>query len=239
MNNYDNHDQDYFCISKRSMSLISAGFMVAFFLVFMVGYVWGKRVALEDVLKAVEQKTFADQISGSLYGLSAHDLDVKKEESVETDSIIVTAINENVSNETASEVQDTIHSDQQHHQPEIALVAQNNQKHDDVLLSNAAKTIVSDNKMVVANDNTERENHYYAQLIGFGSKKAAEQFVERLKNNALEIAIKERVSTGARGKKRVWYQVVTQQYTDKEELERLVAHVIKKEHLSGVQIATC
>ena len=66
-----------------------------------------------------------------------------------------------------------------------------------------------------------------------------DNFMVILKDNPLKVLIKERISTGIHGKKKVWYQVITQQYTDKEELEQLVAHVVKKEHLSGVQIVAC
>lgn len=62
----------------------------------MTGYVWGKRVALEDILKAVEQKTFADQISGSIYALSSHDFEVRKEDLSDSDVVVVSAAVEEV-----------------------------------------------------------------------------------------------------------------------------------------------
>lgn len=223
MNNHDNHNQKFFCTSKRSMSLISAALVLIFFLTFMTGYVWGKRVALEDVLKAVEQKTFADQISGSLYALSSHDFEVKKEDLVDSEPVVVSAV--------------------------VEEVAQNNNellKNNDLEVALDSQNISQEKNLIALNPLPDSQkakevsgNKYYAPLIGFGSKKAADKFVALLKDNPLEVAIKERTSTGLHGKKKVWYQVVTQQYTDKEELENLVAHVVKKEHLSGVQVVAC
>ncbi len=220
MNNHDNHNQKFFCTSKRSMSLISAALVLIFFLTFMTGYVWGKRVALEDVLKAVEQKTFADQISGSLYALSSHDFEVKKEDLVDSEPVVVSAVVEEVAENTLEK-----------NALDSTLDSQNVSQEKNII---ALNPLPDPEKAKEVNG-----NKYYAPLIGFGSKKAADKFVALLKDNPLEVAIKERTSTGLHGKKKVWYQVVTQQYTDKEELENLVAHVVKKEHLSGVQVVAC
>lgn len=229
MNNNDNHNQNFFCTSKRSMSLISAALVLIFFLTFMTGYIWGKRVALEDVLKAVEQKTFADQISGSLYALSAHDFEVKKEDISETGAVVVSVAPEEFAqnNNGMPEVEGLV---QPVEASPVVLSSEKNEK-EAVALS-----------LLSSAESSKRENKsekYYAPLIGFGSKKAANKFVALLEGNPLKVVIKEHISIGSNGKKRAWYQVVTQQYTNKEELEQLVAHVVKKEHLSGVSVLVC
>lgn len=220
MNNHENHNQKFFCTSKRSMSIISAALVLILFLTFMTGYVWGKRVALEDILKAVEQKTFADQISGSIYALSSHDFEVKKEDLSDSDVVVVSAAVEEVNQRPLD--RNALDND---------LVAQDISQKENSVALNALPESETAKQL--------SENKYYAPLIGFGSKKAADKFVALLKDNPLRVAIKERTSTGLYGKKKVWYQVVTQQYTDKEELENLVAHVVKKEHLSGVVVVAC
>lgn len=220
MNNNDNHNQKFFCTSKRSMSLISAALVLIFFLAFMTGYVWGKRVALEDILKALEQKTFADQISGSLYALSSHDFEVKKEDLVDSDLVVVSSVVEEGAQNALEK--NTLDS---------ALVVEDISQEKNIIALNPLPE--SENAKEV------NGNRYYAPLIGFSSKKAADKFVALLKYSPLEVSIKERTSAGIHGKKKVWYQVVTQQYTDKEELESLVAHVVKKEHLSGVRVLAC
>lgn len=207
----DNHKDYFFCISKRSMSLVSAGLLLTFFSIFMTGYVWGKRIALEDVLRAVEQKTFADQISGSLYALSCSSAEAKRENPVEDEPVEVQIIEDQVRESVTEEPCDN--------------------------------RVQENNSMPHGENNNEISDKiaesYCAQLIGFGSNKAAQQFVMRLKNDGIEAITKERISIGNRNKKRVWYQVITQSYTNKEDLERLVAYITKKERLNGVQIVSC
>ena len=81
--------------------------------------------------------------------------------------------------------------------------------------------------------------NYYAQLIGFGTQKAAEKFVHRLQENKLPVKMKKRKSSTAKGKSLFWYQAVTEVFKDKDELERLVEKIAKKERLSGVTIVSC
>lgn len=202
------HQNDFLCISKRSMSALSAGLLLILFFVFMTGYVWGKRIALEDVLKIVEEKTFADQISGSLYSLAGSSEEDKKV-TLLANPVTVQVIDDN----TEASVDTLAHED---------LI----NKHND------------DKKNDVTNDVADEKNKhgYYAQLIGFNSKKAAEQFVNRINSTEFASFVKERFSKNIHGKKKFWYQVVTQRYENKKELERLIAHITKKERLSGVRI---
>ncbi len=85
---------------------------------------------------------------------------------------------------------------------------------------------------------SEDAEHYFAQLIGFGTQLAANGFVQRVSKD-IPVEVKKRTSRTARGKTRTWYQVVTKPYSDKNELASLVKKVSKKERLNGVQIVTC
>lgn len=214
--NINDHENDFFCISKRLMSLISAGFLLVLFFVFMTGYVWGKRVALEDILKTVEQKTFADQISGSLYTLAGTNSDIKKEDSdqkqTEVDPVIIHVVENKTDEATAQSFKEVYEK------------------------SEAQSVAIAEKFTEESKERNPDVQNYYAQLIGFNSKKAADQWADRIKHLGLEPIVKERISKNAYGKRKSWYQVVTQRYTNKEELERLVAHITKKEHLSGVHI---
>jgi len=79
---------------------------------------------------------------------------------------------------------------------------------------------------------------YYAQLVGFGTAKKAKQFVERLTRNGIVAHVRERKSKSARGKVILWYQVVSDPYTNKDALISLVEKIKHDEHLHDVRIIT-
>ena len=78
----------------------------------------------------------------------------------------------------------------------------------------------------------------YAQLIGFGTNKAAQNFAQKLQKKGISVTVKTRYSTTAKGRKIAWYQVVTQVYNDRGKLENLVDRIAKEETLKGVRIVT-
>lgn len=80
---------------------------------------------------------------------------------------------------------------------------------------------------------------WYAQLIGYGKKQSALDFVSRLQKRGITVTMKTRISSTAKGKKRQWYQVVTESYTDRAALQALVDRVTHEEKLKGVQIRSC
>ena len=51
--------------------------------------------------------------------------------------------------------------------------------------------------------------------------------------------VKKRISKTAKGKVISWYQVVTPTYSDKVELEALVAKLVKEEKLNDTRIVAC
>ena len=172
------------------MCLTAAGLCIIFFLIFMTGYVWGKRVALEDVLKAIEQKTFADQISGSLYALSCA-RDIKKEEPLEQEAVVI-----NMAENQLPESEEAVSKEEPQDEAFQAIESAKEQPSMIEIIN------VQENPSDVSQSD-RRDNHcYYAQLIGFGSKKAAEQFVARLKTCDAQGIVRERTSTGAHGKKK-------------------------------------
>ena len=79
---------------------------------------------------------------------------------------------------------------------------------------------------------------YRAQLIGFGTRAAAEQFAHRV-NRYANVEIINRESTTAKGRSITWYQVVTSPFSDRNELQGTVDRITKQEKLKGVQITTC
>lgn len=85
-------------------------------------------------------------------------------------------------------------------------------------------------------NNADSSPLYHAQLIGFGNANNAQRFVARLREKGVSLVIHERTSKTARGKKIMWYQVTTESYTNKEELDLLVAKLKKEEKLHDIRI---
>ncbi len=80
---------------------------------------------------------------------------------------------------------------------------------------------------------------YYAQLAGFGSKRAAQRFAQKLEKQDIPVIINAVHSKNSRGKSVTWYQIVTESYSTKEELEALVERLKETEKLKDPQIVHC
>lgn len=78
--------------------------------------------------------------------------------------------------------------------------------------------------------------YHYAQLIGFGTERAANQCAKRWQMQGFPVTIQKRTSQSAKGKQSFWYQIITQDYSDKNELENLVKKIKKQEKLSDIRI---
>lgn len=85
----------------------------------------------------------------------------------------------------------------------------------------------------------QKNERYYAQLIGFGTEKAAQLFVKKLAAKGIETEMKKRTSKTAKGQTSYWYQVVTTAYDDKNELSALVDKLAKEENIKDACIRVC
>ncbi len=127
----------------------------------------------------------------------------------------------------------------------VAKIASNDNKHDCVIVSEPENVIDGTVEVVIATDpvvtdiQNETTQQFYAQLIGFGTEKAAQKFVQKLQLKDIETFVKKRISKTAKGKTIYWYQVVTSPYDNKEQLITLVSRLTKEERLSGVRIEIC
>lgn len=88
----------------------------------------------------------------------------------------------------------------------------------------------------IANVNTESNNWYYAELIGFGTLNAAQKFVQQALKHGYNINIKQRTSKTANGKEINWFQAVTEKFDNKDQLMDLVAKIQKTEKIKDVKI---
>ncbi len=83
------------------------------------------------------------------------------------------------------------------------------------------------------------EELYKAQLIGFGTSRAAHSFADKLQNKNMPVRVDERHSKTAQGKEIIWYQVTTEPFSDKQELLAFVEKVKKAERLKDIRIVSC
>jgi hypothetical protein len=93
-------------------------------------------------------------------------------------------------------------------------------------------------EMLLAASNTLPS--YYASLGFFYEEEIAQQCITRLHRQGIETELQKCVSTSARGREAFWYQIVTKNFTNREELVKLVDHIRCHEHTVGdVPIFTC
>lgn len=85
------------------------------------------------------------------------------------------------------------------------------------------------------NNESGQPSLFKAQLFG-GTQKAVTLFAQRLAKKGIDIEIRTRTSKTASGKKMVWYQAVTKPYSNKADLEALVATIKKLEKINNVTI---
>ena len=83
------------------------------------------------------------------------------------------------------------------------------------------------------------EQQFYAQLIGYGTQKAAACFAQKLQKKGIPSFVKTRKSQTAQGKRATWYQVVTAPFGDRESLDRLTQRIAREEKIQGIQIVAC
>ncbi len=83
------------------------------------------------------------------------------------------------------------------------------------------------------------EQAYYAQLIGFGTHRAAHTFADRLMQKDMPVVVKERHSQTAQGKEIIWYQVVTESFAQRDDLVAFVEKVKKEAKLHDIRIIAC
>ncbi len=80
---------------------------------------------------------------------------------------------------------------------------------------------------------------HYAQLIGFGTPRAADRFVDRLQQKNIPVKVVERHSKTAQGKEIIWYQVVTERFSKKDDLIVFTQKIKKEERLNDIRIVSC
>jgi hypothetical protein len=187
--NRSQHDKDSLIIDRKQASrIVSASLLCAFF-IFISGYFWGKKKAVEELTSSFEQQAISDKLNIS--NINSFSPEVAQEK--------MQAVNDN--------------------DKEVILTKQEDE---------------------LQNLNEAREL-FVAQLCGFGTKKAAQQMIDRLKKAGITTILVMRESKPANknisNRKMIqWYQVLSEQYADKNQLAALVDAVKRLEKIHDVQI---
>ncbi len=87
--------------------------------------------------------------------------------------------------------------------------------------------------------NHTQEQQFYAQLIGYGTQKAATHFAQKLQKKGICSFVKVRKSKSAQGKQTTWYQVVTAPFDDRKLLDQLTQQIAREEKIQGIRIVAC
>ncbi|MCA9769954.1 hypothetical protein KC460_01130 [Candidatus Dependentiae bacterium] len=205
-------------LSARHTSWLVASIMVISFFVFISGYFMGKSEGAQEFSRVTLQESLADQMYCSVCALY---------DKQETSQAKVCVPEEQI---------DVVNSCEQ---KELLQDALNNSNTRHSLTFKAGEREVISDK---SNIDLERigkvaeSKKYCAQLIGFGTKKAANQFIDRMSKQNVPVKLKTRKSKTSQGKNIAWYQVVTDTYNNRQQLETLVSRVKKSERLHDVRI---
>ncbi len=99
--------------------------------------------------------------------------------------------------------------------------------------------IVSESVGLLSGSEKLSADRYYAQLIGFGTEKAAQLFIKKLAAKGIETEMRKRSSKTAHGKTSHWYQVVTIAHNNKDDLLALVEKIAKEENIKDICVRSC
>jgi len=201
-------------LNRKQTSWAVALVLLLGFVFFISGYFMGHQKAVHAFVQRVDQESLSDHIYASMYALYDHkgllDADTDEQES-----------SGNVDEQEQIEEPAT-----RQEGAELEAQAQRIQE--------TEKPKVIDQAPMI----TEKYNSYYAQLIGFGTAKAAHLFAHRLQERNVPVFVKKLRSKTAKGKVISWYQVITDRYSDVNQLQILVNHITAQERLNDVRIIT-
>lgn len=207
-------DETGLFVPNRQVSWLLSFVLIFGFLTFITGYFWGQRKAIERFVNKIEEESFADRISYSLYTMN--DRDVSEFEAPDSEN-------------GASEIEKN--TEEVTEQAPVVLAQIKNEK-----LQSIKKSDKEQPKAVIQENEKEKRNIFVAPLAGFGTLHAASTFAHRVRKLDPKVKVKTRISTTPKGKKIAWYQAVTGEFDDRDELERIIGRVGKAEHIKDIKI---
>lgn len=207
------------CLDNRHLSWVVAFALLLGFSFFVAGFFLGKHRALHDLRITLDQDSLADKIYTSLCTTQEDKMMMAQQED---DDVELVESSESDYRQLAD--------------AEVAIMSSESSLPEPDSPEGIAREASSS---ADKNEVLESSTRYFAQLVGFGTRQAAQKFVQRLQQVDIPVEVKDRHSKTAKGKKVTWYQVVTTSFSDKGELEKLVNEIKVKERLKDVRIITC
>jgi hypothetical protein len=220
---------DSLIMTKRQTSGVVAVLLFALFMSFMTGYFLGTKHAAEEFVAQMHQEAFADQLLASVCALPepvvSAELPIAVKPIPQLDAVqAVPVLSASLSDVASANLEVVLC-------PPKPLAKAGTKGEaigggwDEKTLHN---TIPVDEMM------------YAAELIGFGTREAATQFITRVTHKTgIELELRARHSKHQKGNVVTWYQVVTKRYKHKNELDDLLKLIAKKETLHDINIVTC
>lgn len=202
-------------IPNRQLSAVVAIILLLSFSIFMTGYFLGKRKVVEQFTQEVQQDAVSDKIYTTMLATQEGQSSFVKDS-----AYAETTRDKSVDMRVAADALLVTHVDDN-------ITASPLMSHEEI-------------STTVQLDATSQDaRSYYAQLIGFGTEKAAQLFAKKLLTKGIETEVKRRSSKTAKGHTSYWYQVVTAQYSNKDDLLHLVDRLTKEENIKDARICTC
>ncbi|MDR3645930.1 MAG: hypothetical protein P4L22_00130 [Candidatus Babeliales bacterium] len=197
---------DGFFITNRQTSMVCSLLILLFMMSFISGYFWGHGKATQEFTEKLVDDSFTDKIN---YAFSNFEKTSAEPEV-----------------ESSEEDFEEVESDSQ----QIAAVKENEKIAQDKLSQ------ASTESQAFAQPDLISDKFYYAELVGFGTMAAAQQFAQRALQHGYNVDIRQRVSKTAKGKSIYWFQAVTEKFDNKDQLMDLVAKIQKTEKIKDVKI---
>lgn len=232
MEKFNADSSDHIMLTKRQVSMIMASMLLLCLFIFIVGFFLGKRTVIEDFSSKVTKEALHDQID---FLLTTQSLQNSQEDDVTIEQDYQASTTEKYPSadgmpmiEDGSVLSDFAHDattekDQKSLSPNKKTLAE--------------VSIMPEKKSAEHVPSTPNKQHkQYAQLIGFGTKKAAQAFVQRLKKHDISVMVKTVMSKSASGKQRTWYQAITPTYDSEQALHDYVARIKRLEHIRDKDI---
>lgn len=206
-------------IPNRQVSLIASGIFITLFLSFVAGYFWGHRRAIQRFVAKVEEESFADRINYALYTMNDRDVSEFEQETEDTNGSALG--NEDATLTVPEESEDA--SEEQESTDDSASKQESSPKH-------------SDNKKIDPNFEKKEMVVFVAPLAGFGTLHAATEFIKRVQLIDPSSVVEKRTSKTARGRTVVWYQAMTGEFGAREDLQKFLSVIQKREHIKDIKI---
>jgi len=221
-------------LTHRHISWLLSLCIMSSFFIFVAGYFLGKKKAVEKFYNKIDQDSLADRIYYSvcsIYENNDEKLDQESTEDVQAGQLAV--CEEKKSSEVQKEIaQKAVIGDEKTAKETVQQVAQQ------IAQQTVQQEVVVSPEKAILPEKIKCAN-YYAELIGFGTARAAQRFCEKLKKQGFAVVLKKRRSRSARGKTITWYQVVTEEFDNKSDLIAFVDIIKDKERLKGIRIVQC